>query len=166
MPAASLPQNPVITLPGGVSAFDLTPAQNTIRANYGRDYHRMDAALWDVAALWGIAPEHERINPHGVFDPVDEVIRIEAGRSFAEIELACAPSGLWAMATDYRLPNSGAGSAPSIWNRHAFRSRDDARTVGLLSLRERMQVIAQRGASDASAARLLITEIDASRAEQ
>lgn len=166
MPAASLTPHPEIILAGGVSAFDLTPAQNAIRIQYGRNYHRMDAALWDVAALWGIAPEHERINQHGVFAPVDEVIRLEAGRSVAEIELARAPSGLWAVATDYHLPNSGAGSAPSVWNRHAFRSRDDARTVAVFTLRERMQMIAQRGGSDGSAARSMITEIDASRAEQ
>ncbi len=121
--------------PLGIAALDLRPAQAAIRKAHGPRYHVIDQAMWDVAALWGITPEHQRINDCGVFDPPDDVIRIEAGRSHADIELACAPSGLWAFATDYHLPNSGAGSAPSVWNSFAFESRADARSMAMAQLR-------------------------------
>ena len=165
MPAVKPNQLPRIEI-AGISALDLRDAQNAIRRAYGPRYHVNEQALWDVAALWGIAPEHERINPHGVFAPIDETIRVESGRSFAEIKLAQAPSGLWALATDYHLPNSGAGSAPSVWNHFAYFSRNDARSAGLGQLRERFATIGTRGGSDAKAAHEMMARIDEIAAEQ
>lgn len=163
--AANHAQFPPIEI-AGLPALDLRPAQQAIRAAHGPRYHVTDQALWEVASLWGIAPQHGRINPHGVFDPIDETIRIEAVRCYAEIELARAPGGLWAISTDYHLPNSGAGSAPSVWNRFAFFSRDDARAAGLAQLRERFTAIGERGGPDAQAAKQLVAKLQAMRFEQ
>lgn len=165
MPTANHAHLPQIEI-AGLPALDLRSAQQAIRAAHGPRYHVSDQALWEVAALWGIAPQHGRINPHGVFDPIDETIRIEAGRSYAEIELARAPGGLWAVSTDYHLPNSGAGSAPSVWNRFAFFSRDDARTAGYARLRERFTAIGERDSPDAQAAKQLIAKLQAMQFEQ
>lgn len=149
-----------------IPVADLSPLQNDIRRRFGRDYHRSKEALWEVAALWGITPEHKRINPHGVFDPIDEIIGIEAERSHIEIELAKAPNGLWAMAINYTLPLSGAGAAPSVWNSTAYFSRDDAREVALRNLLARFKEITKRGGADAKAATQLMTEIEKVRFEQ
>lgn len=53
--------------PLGITAFDLRPAQDAIRRKHGPRYHLSEAALWEVAALWGFAPGDPAINPHGVF---------------------------------------------------------------------------------------------------
>lgn len=125
---------PHITVdPPGIKVLNLREAQNAIRRKYGPRYHIMDEALRDVAALWGIAPHDDCINDCGVFIPY-ELITCRTARASAEIRIAESPSGLFAMDISYSAPISGAGAAPSVWNRIAFLGRDDARMAGLHEL--------------------------------
>lgn len=148
--------------PLGIEALDMRPAQNEIRARYGSDYHLSDACLQDVAALWGIGPDHACINRHGVFDPCQS-LELRAGRCCAEIDYVRSPSGLWAMATGYQTANAGGSHAPSVWNSIAFLSEADAKSAALHRLIERFRVMAAQGVSDA---RKLTELLEAERTPQ
>ncbi|MEO1282929.1 MAG: hypothetical protein AAFV69_14475 [Pseudomonadota bacterium] len=161
MPAVSRSDYPLFTLDvTGVAVCDLQPAQDAIRRKYGPRYHVSEHALWDCAALWGIAPTHHRINDCGVFDLFDEAIEFKAGRCRAEIKLAATPSGLCTMGTSHILSMSGAGSAPSVWNRIAFHNLDDARAAGLAEHRARFSRVVQSGSSDSADARKFLEQLD------
>jgi hypothetical protein len=134
--------------PLDIEALDMRPAQNEIRARYGSGYHLSDACLQDVAALWGIGPEHACINRHGVFEPYQS-LEWQAGRCRAEIDYVRSPSGLWATATGYQTANAGGSYAPSVWNAFAFQSETDARAAALHRLIERFRGMADQGMTDA-----------------
>jgi hypothetical protein len=139
----------------GIKVLDLREAQNAIRRKYGPRYHVMDEALREVAALWDIAPGNHRINDCGVFIPY-EVISCRTARASAEIRMAESPSGLWAMDISYHAPISGAGAAPSVWNRIAFFSKDDARMAGLHELIGIFTRKAAAGPEAAEAGKMLV----------
>lgn len=151
--------------PLGIEALDMRPAQDEIRARYGRGYHVNDDCSQEVAALWGIAPQHDCINGSGVFIPYDR-IECRAGRCSAEIRCASSPSGLWAMSTSYMTATSGSASSPSVWNGVAFLSEDDARTAGVHALLELFRNIAAAGKSEAADARKLIQMLEEARTPQ
>ena len=149
----------------GIEALDMRPAQNEIRARYGRGYHVNDDCLRDVAALWGIAPQHDCINDSGVFIPYER-IECRAGRCSAKIRYASSPSGLWAMDTSYMTATCGGGSSPSVWNGIAFLSEDDAKAAGIQALIELFRNIADAGKSEAADARKLIQMLEEARTPQ
>lgn len=151
--------------PLGIEALDMRPAQNEIRARYGRGYHVNDDCLRDVAALWDIARQHDCINDSGVFTPYDR-IECRAGRCGAEIRYASSPSGLWAMDTSYMTATCGGGSSPSVWNGVAFFSEDYARAAGAHALIELFRNIAAAGKSEAADARKLIQMLEDARTPQ
>ncbi|MCC7253613.1 hypothetical protein [Hyphomicrobium sp.] len=151
--------------PLGIEALDMRPAQNEIRARYGRGYHVNDDCLRDVAALWGIGPNHECINDSGVFIPYER-IELAKGRCRAEIRYASSPSGLWAMDTSYMTATCGGGASPSVWNGTAFFSEDDARAAGLHSMIELFRNIAAAGKSEAADARKIISLLEEARTPQ
>ncbi|MCV0370221.1 hypothetical protein [Filomicrobium sp.] len=158
-------EHPRIIISPGVEALDLRKAQNEIRARYGRAYHVNEHCLRDVAALWGIGPEHDCINDAGVFMPYQS-IDLRAGRCSAEIRYAASPSGLWAMDTSHMTATSGNGSSPSIWNRVAFESEDDARAAGLYALIELFRHIAASGRPEAGEASKLVALLEDERTPQ
>lgn len=151
--------------PLGIEALDMRPAQNEIRARYGRGYHVNDDCLRDVAALWGIGPEHACISDSGVFIPYER-IELAKGRCRAEIRTVRAPSGLWAMDISYAAAICGGAASPSVWNGTAFFSEADARGAGIQALIMRFRAIIAEGGSDASEARQLIALLEAERKPQ
>lgn len=167
MHADNLVLSPPITLePLGLTALDMHPGQHAIRARYGPRYHVLDDALRDVASLWGLTLELGRINAHGVFTPLDEVLTFHAGRCRAEIKLAELPNGLCAKSTSHTLSCSGASSAPSVWNPVAFLSIDDARAASLHEHRQRFKAVIGAGDSDAADARSILDQIDGAATPQ
>lgn len=148
--------------PLGIEALDMRPEQDAIRLKYGPGYHLSDECLREVAAFWGINPEHVCINRHGVFDPYQS-LEWQAGRCCAEIDYVRSPSGLWAMATGYQTANAGGSHAPSVWNSIAFLSEADAKSVGLHRLIERFRRMAEQGVSDV---RKLTALLEAERTPQ
>ena len=158
-------EHPRIIVSPGIEALDMRPAQNEIRARYGRGYHVNEDCLRDVAALWGIGPEHECINDAGVFMSYQS-IDLRAGRCRAEIHCAASPSGLWAMDTSHTTASSGSGSSPSIWNRIAYMSDSDARAAGLYALIDLFRHIAAAGRPEAADARKLISLLENERTPQ
>jgi len=149
----------------GIEVLDMRPAQNEIRARYGRGYYVNKDCLRDVAALWGIGPEHECVNEAGVF-MLCQNIDLRAGSCRAEIRYAASPSGLWAMDTSHMTATSGNGSSPSIWNRVAFLSEDDARAAGLHALIELFRNIAAAERPEAREARKLVALLEDERTPQ
>lgn len=151
--------------PLGIEALDMRPAQDDIRAKYGPLYHVNDACLREVAALWGIEPQHECINDVGVFIPYVDIAH-RAGRCRAEIHYARSPTGLYAMDTSYMTAIRGGGASPSVWNRVAFLSEADARAAGLHALIERFRRIADEGGPDSADIRRMVDLLLAERTPQ
>lgn len=56
--------------PLGIEALDMRPEQDAIRLKYGPGYHLSDECLREVAAFWGINPEHVCINRHAFLTPI------------------------------------------------------------------------------------------------
>jgi len=156
---------PRIIVSPGIEALDLRKAQSDIRARYGRGYHVNEDCLRDVAALWGIARQHECINDAGVFMPYQS-IDLRAGRCSAELRYAASPSGLWAMDTSHMTATSGNGSSPSVWNRVAFLSESDARAAGLYALIELFRNLAAAGRPEAADASKLVSLLEDERTPQ
>jgi hypothetical protein len=96
------------------------------------EYWRSDEALRELQALWGEAD----CNDCGVFER-GETIRIEldAQKSwYAELRIAVAPNGWHAVSTSYWYGQGGGGSSPSVWNRMAYTTRDEAVAAGINKL--------------------------------
>lgn len=156
----------IIHAHSGVELLDLRPAQDVIREKYGYEYHRNEACLWEIAALWGVKPQHECINDAGVFTSSADAVRVSTGRSHAEIAIAISPSGLCAMDTCFWTPTYGASAAPSVWNAVAYLSEDDARRAGLAKLIELCRAFAAREGGDTTDARKMVALLEAEKMPQ
>ena len=84
-----------------------------------------DEAQRELLALWG----NPECNDYGVFER-DETIRIELDGNkswYGEICIAASPNGWHAFSTNWWSGNGRRRfPAPSVWNRHAYTSRDEA----------------------------------------
>jgi len=106
-----------------MTVIDLSEKHDDLASRYER-YWASDEAQAELLALWG----NPECNDCGVFER-DETTRIEldANKSWwAEICIAGAPNGWHAMSTSWWSANGGGGSAPSVWDLHAYTSREDA----------------------------------------
>src|SRR5258708_108545 len=106
-----------------MTIIDLSEKHDDLASRYER-YWASDEAQRELLALWG----NPECNDCGVFER-DETIRIELDGNkswYAEICIAAAPNDWHAFSTNWWSANGGGGSAPSIWNRHAYTSRDEA----------------------------------------
>jgi hypothetical protein len=114
-----------------MTIVDLTEQIDDICSRYP-EYWRSNEAQRELLGLWS-SPV---CNDCGVFVR-DETILIELGgqRSwYAEIRIAVAPNGWHAVATSHWYGQGGGGSAPSVWNRIAYTTRDEAVTSGIIEL--------------------------------
>jgi hypothetical protein len=115
-----------------MTVIDLTDKIDDIRGRYGLRYWASDEAQQEMIALWGNPP----CNDCGVFER-DETIRIqlEGHKSwYGELRIAVAPNGWHAVSTTYWYGQGGGGSAPSVWNRTAYTTRDEAVASGINNL--------------------------------
>lgn len=112
---------------------------NAIRQKHGDRYWAVPDAQWEAAALWGVTPDTNSINDCGVFTYRSDEFCLSAGRCKAEIDLVQAPNQLWAMSTSYQTAIGGGGSAPSVWDRAAYPTRDDALMAGIHHLIDRFK---------------------------
>ena len=106
-----------------MTIIDLSEKHDDLASRYER-YWASDEAQLELLALWG----NPECNDCGVFER-DETIRIELDGNkswYAEIRIAAAPNGWHAFSTNWWSANGGGGSAPSVWNRDAYTSRDEA----------------------------------------
>jgi hypothetical protein len=103
--------------------IDLSEQLDEIRSRYPEYGYHPQSSI-DAAALRG----HPQHNPHGVIEP-SEIIKIELQgqkRWWAEIRLARTPDGNYTMSTSFEYPSGGASSAPSVWDRKAYHTREAA----------------------------------------
>lgn len=114
-----------------MTVIDLAGQLDDIRDRHP-EWWRSREALRELQALWGDAD----CNDSGVFER-DENIRIELDgqRSwYGEVRIAVAPNGWHAIATSYWYGQGGGGSCPSVWNRIAWTTRDEAVSAGINKL--------------------------------
>ena len=112
----------------------LSDAIGKIQEKYGDRYFAVPEAQQEAAALWGVKPDTDHINDCGVFTYTSDAMTLCAGNCKAELSLVEAPNHRWAISTGYSTSISGGGYAPSVWNRLAYPSRDDARLAGIFEL--------------------------------
>ncbi|NRB50825.1 MAG: hypothetical protein HRU41_24360 [Saprospiraceae bacterium] len=75
----------------------------------------------------------------------DEEIRVGKDyKGYVEIRVAEGGNGLWAMTTVYMLPNQGASSAISVFERIGFKSKDDAILAGVIKLQNILKRISEK----------------------
>jgi hypothetical protein len=111
-----------------MTVIDLTEQIDNIRSRYPEYWHS-DEAQREVQALWAGAD----CNDCGVFER-DEIILIELDGQkswYGEVRMAVAPNGWHAIATSYCYAQGGGGSAPSVWTRIAYTTRDEAVAAGI-----------------------------------
>ncbi len=98
------------------------------------EYWRSGEALAELRALWGYGPKDDGCNDCGV-QARNETIRIELdSQGRGEIQIARAPNGWHAVSTSYCYGLGGGGSSPSVWDRTAYTTRDEAVAAGINKL--------------------------------
>ena len=110
-----------------MTVIDLSDQLDDIRRRYP-EYWNSGEAVRELQALWGGAD----CNDCGVFER-DETIRMRPSIMtvnqkswYGELRIAVAPNGWHAIATSYWYGQGGGGSSPSVWNRTAYTTRDEA----------------------------------------
>ena len=121
--ARTLPaRRAVVVGTGAPTRVDLSQALADIRARHSHDSDQNLAAS-EAAALWG-----------GPLGP-RETQRLELQASwYAEIILAPAPNGCWAMAISYQYGIGGFSSNPSLWSPQVWTSRKAAQDAAFAEL--------------------------------
>lgn len=115
--------------------IDLTDQIDAIREKFEYGSPESWAALDE---LWG-GPGLELVNDCGVFvdgETVDLVLPGVKGWT-AEVRMSRSINGWLAMAVSYWNSQGGGGSAPSVWNRTAFTTREEALAAGIKELIEK-----------------------------
>lgn len=97
-----------------------------IKARYAGIHPPPQEAYQEAAALWQVD-----CNDCGVVLHPCEVVTIETQACRAEIRLHQTGECYWLRSTSFTLPNSGSGSAVSVWSTEAFTSRDAARDASI-----------------------------------
>ena len=112
--------------------IDLTGKIDGIRDRYGPRYWASDEAQQEMIALWGNPP----CNDCGVFERDETIcIALDGQKSwYGELRIAAAPNGWHAISTSYWYGQGGGGSSPSVWNRTAYTTRDEATAAGINKL--------------------------------
>jgi hypothetical protein len=121
-----------------MTVIDLSEDIDDICRRYPK-YWLSDDARRELLVLWG-EPD---CNDCGVFER-DEIIRIDFDGQkswYGEVRIAVAPNGWHAVSTGYWYGQGGSGSAPSVWNRTAYTTRDEAVAAGIDELIARFEGI-------------------------
>jgi len=114
-----------------MTVIDLSEQIDDICSRYPK-YWLSDEAQRELLALWG-GPD---CNDCGVFERGDTIcIPLDGQKSWhGELRIAVAPNGWHAVSTSYWYPQGGGGSSPSVWNRTAYTTRDEAVAAGINKL--------------------------------
>ena len=96
------------------------------------EYWLSDEAVRELQVLWGGAD----CNDCGVFERGETIcIPLDGQKSwYGELRIAVAPNGLHAISISYWYGQGGGGSSPSVWNRTAYTTRDEAVAAGINKL--------------------------------
>lgn len=109
---------------------DLAPQQKAIKRKYDQDHWTSNECRAEIAALWGIEanPDQEvSIN----FDKIETERFGQECHHYAEIRLAQAPNGYWAMYGCYMTSIGGGFSSPTIWSSQAYLDQHQARDAAI-----------------------------------
>jgi hypothetical protein len=113
-----------------MTVIDLSGQIDDIRRRYP-EYWNSDEAVRELLALWGGAA----CNDCGVFERGETIrIPLDGQKScYGEVRIAVAPNGWHAVSTSYWYGQGGGGSFPSVWNRTAYTTLDEA-AAGIIKL--------------------------------
>ena len=113
-----------------MTVIDLSEQIDDICTRYPK-FWLSEEAQRELQALWGGAD----CNDSGVFER-DETIRINLDGTnwYGELRIAVAPNGWHAVSISYWYGQGGGGSSPSVWNRFAYTTREEAVAAGLSEL--------------------------------
>jgi hypothetical protein len=113
-----------------MTVIDLSEQIDAICSRYPK-YWLSDEARRELLALWS-DPE---CNDCGIFERNETVrVDLDGANWYGEVRIAVAPNRWHAMDTSYWYGQGGGGSSPSVWNRFAYTTRDDAIAAGINKL--------------------------------
>jgi hypothetical protein len=114
-----------------MTVIELSDQLDDICARYPK-YWLSDEAQGELQALWGGAD----CNDCGVFERHETIhIEIDGHKSwYGEVCIAVAPNGWHAISTSYWYGQGGGGSSPSVWNRIAYTTHEEAVAAGINAL--------------------------------
>jgi hypothetical protein len=114
-----------------MTVIDLSEQLDDICCRY-HEYWRSGEAKRELQALWGSAD----CNDCGVFERGETIrIPLDGQKSwYGELRIAVAPNGWHAVSTSYWYGQGGGGSSPSVCNRTAYTTRDEAAAAGINKL--------------------------------
>jgi len=113
-----------------MTVIDLSDRLDDVRRRYPQ-YWRSAEAQRELQALWGGTD----CNDCGVFEREDTIrIELDGTNWFGELRIAVAPNGWHAVSTSYWYGQGGGGSSPSVWNRTAWTTHDEAVSAGINEL--------------------------------
>ena len=108
-----------------MTSIDLSTILKKIERRYP-DVHRNEGAARCLRQLWSF-PD---VNDCGVFNEIEDAVDIclkKGSRQWrAVVSVSVAPNGWHAIATQYDYDIGGGGYAPSIWNKGAYETRQEA----------------------------------------
>ena len=113
-----------------MTVIDLSAQLDDIRRY--PEYWRSDEAQRELQALWGGTD----CNDCGVFERGETIrIPLDGQKSwYGELRIAVAPNGWHAISVSHWYGQGGGGSSPSVWNRTAYTTRDEAVAAGINKL--------------------------------
>lgn len=114
-----------------MTVIDLSQQIDDICSRYP-EYWRSEDAQRELQALWGGAD----CNDCGVFERDEAtLIELDGQKSWhGEVRIAVTPNSWHAVSTGNWYGQGGGGSAPSVWNRTAYTTRDEAIAAGINEL--------------------------------
>ena len=117
-----------------MTTIDLTDRIDEIVSRYP-EY--LKSAVPELRALWGGA----ECSNCGVFELAEDIrVNLDAQKSwYGEVRLAVAPNGWHAIGITWWYGQGGGGSPPSVWNRLAYTTRDEAIAAGINELIARFE---------------------------
>src|ERR1035437_5220429 len=114
-----------------MTVIDLSEQLEDICRRYP-EYWRSGEAARELQALWGDAD----CNDCGVLERGETIrINLDGQKSwYGELRIAVAPNSWHAVSMSYWYGQGGGGSSPSVWNRTAYTTRDEAAAAGINKL--------------------------------
>ena len=113
-----------------MTVIDLSGQIDDICRRYP-NYGVSDEAQRELLVIWGCP----NCNDYGIFESAETVrIDLNGKHWYGEVRIAVSPNGWHAISTSYWYGQGGGGSAPSVWNRTAYTTRDEAVEAGVNQL--------------------------------
>ena len=106
--------------------IDKTAELDAIKQKYGERYISDWDAIREAAELWGVD-----CNRHGMITDCHREVLAQKGGCKAEFLTVMSSKGYWLSGLDARSAYNGFGCMPSVWDRVAFSSHQNAKLAAI-----------------------------------